>query len=73
MNHYVTLSAEKDSEATLWWAYHNLPFNDWEVIFDDVDWDDEAVYSHLKYLESRVGKTFIIVKSKAFTGRRKLH
>lgn len=69
MKYFVTLSTGKDSEATLWWAYHNLPFNDWEVIFDDVDWDSQDVYDHLKYLESRVGKKFIIIKNKGWENK----
>lgn len=69
MKYFVTLSTGKDSEATLWWAYHNLPFNDWEVIFNDVDWDSQHVYDHLKYLESRVGKKFIIVKNKGWADK----
>lgn len=66
MKYIVTLSTGKDSEATLWWAYHNLKFDEWDVVFNDLDWDDEAVYSHLKYLESRVGKKFITIKSKGY-------
>lgn len=62
----MTLSSGKDSEATLWWAFDNLPFGDWEVLFNDLDWDHQDVYSHLLYLESRIGKKFIRLKSKGF-------
>lgn len=66
MKYYVTCSTGKDSEATIWWAYHNLSFNEWEVIFNDVDWDSQEVFDHLSYLESRIGKKFIIVKNKGW-------
>lgn len=63
MKYWITCSTGKDSEAAVWWAKNNLPFDSWELVFNDVDWDNEAVYSHLKYLEERVGKKFHIVKS----------
>lgn len=66
MKYIVTLSTGKDSEATLWWAYNNLPFDSWEVVFVDVDWDNQIVYDHLRYLERRVGKKFTTIKSKGF-------
>src|SRR3982750_815255 len=64
--YFVQCSTGKDSEASVWWAYHNLPFESWEIIFCDVDWDNKAVYEHLKYLESRTGKKAIVLKSKGF-------
>ena len=66
MRYIITLSSGKDSEGTLWWAYNTLPFDSWEVVFDETDWDKQEVYDHLKYLESRVGKKFIVIKSKGF-------
>jgi len=64
--HIVLSSTGKDSEAAMWWAYHNLPYNDWEVIFSDLDWDHSDVYDHLEYLESRTGKIFKRIKSNFF-------
>ncbi|MBB2148831.1 phosphoadenosine phosphosulfate reductase domain-containing protein [Pedobacter gandavensis] len=69
MKHIVLSSTGKDSEAAMWWAFDNLPFNDWEVIFSDLQWDDQAVYKHMEYLESRIGKTFLKIKSSYFQDR----
>lgn len=69
MKHIIKCSSGKDSEASIWWAYHNLPYNDWEVIFDDTEWESEEVYKHLKYLESRTGKTFINLRATRFEGK----
>lgn len=66
MKYEVLSSTGKDSEAAMWWAYHNLPFEDWGIIFSDLDWDHKDVYKYLEYLESRVGKKFKKIKSDAF-------
>lgn len=69
MKYIIKCSSGKDSEASIWWAYHNLPFECWEVIFDDTEWESDEVYKHLKYLEFRVGKTFINLRSTRFKGK----
>lgn len=69
MKHIIKCSSGKDSEASIWWAYHNLPFDCWEVIFDDTEWESDEVYNHLKYLESRVGKKFINLRSTRYEGK----
>jgi 3'-phosphoadenosine 5'-phosphosulfate sulfotransferase (PAPS reductase)/FAD synthetase len=66
MRYEVLSSTGKDSEAAMWWAYHNLPFEDWGIIFSDLDWDHKDVYKYLEYLESRVGKKFKKIKSESF-------
>jgi 3'-phosphoadenosine 5'-phosphosulfate sulfotransferase (PAPS reductase)/FAD synthetase len=69
MKYEVLSSTGKDSEAATWWAYHNLPFNDWGVIFSDLDWDHKDVYVYLEYLESRFGKKFKRIKSNALADK----
>lgn len=69
MKYIIKCSSGKDSEACIWWAYDNLPFEDWEIMFDDTEWENDHVYSHLKYLESRVGKKFINLRSTRFEGK----
>ena len=59
-------STGKDSEAAMWWTYHNIPFENWDVIFSDLDWDHQDVYNHMAYLESRIGKKFMKIKSAYF-------
>lgn len=66
VRHEVLSSTGKDSEASMWWAYDNLPHNKWGVIFSDLDWDHSDVYKYLEYLESRIGKKFKKIKSKFF-------
>jgi len=66
VRHLVLSSTGKDSEAATWWAYHNLPFDSWDMLFSDLNWDHKDVYSHLEYLESRIGKKFIKLRSKFF-------
>lgn len=69
MKYFITLSAGKDSEDTVYWAVNNLPFEDWEIVFNDTDWDAKATYDHLKYIADRVGKTIIVVKNKGWADK----
>lgn len=64
--HFIYLSTGKDSEACLWWAFNTLPFDRWEVIYNELDWDADEVYQHLEYLQSRVGKIFIRTRAKSY-------
>lgn len=69
MRYIVKCSTGKDSEASVWWAYHNLPFDEWEGWFNDLEWDAPDVYEHLRYIQSRVGKQFVQLRPNQFDGK----
>lgn len=69
MKYFVTLSSGKDSEATVYWALNNLPFESWEIVFGDVDWDAKVSYGHLDYICNKVGKKLIKIKNNGWADK----
>lgn len=63
----VSCSGGKDSVASLLWMQNN-GYKDFDIVFCDTNWESDITYSYLKYLEERLNKKFIFLKSKKYEG-----
>lgn len=67
MEHIVTFSGGKDSQATCIWADNNLT-TEWEMVFCDTAWESPVTYNFILDFEQKINKKSIRLKSEKYKG-----
>ncbi len=67
MQHLVTFSGGKDSQATILWALNNLEV-EFKIIFCDTGWESEETYKFMLDFEAQLQLPMHYLKAKRYTG-----
>lgn len=62
-----TLSDGKDSQAATLWLLNN-GYKNFVTLFCDTGWESDITYTHIKYIDEKLGLNLITLRSKKYNG-----